>query len=134
MVLADLNNDGILDIVQAEDNGGHVDVMYGSANGSYTFSQFTQTRVNVAGAWQAAVIDTKNSGYPDILVDEEHSSSVGVLLNGMVSTTQFLNVALDGPAADSETLSANYSGDNANLSSTAPSITLSGSNATVRPS
>ena len=129
VVLADLNHDGILDIVQAEDNGGHVAVMYGSSNGNFTFSQFTQTTFNTAGAWQVAVIDTKNSGYPDILVDEEQGSSVGVLLNGTVSTTQFNNVALDGSAADSETLSANYSGDNANLLSTAPSITLPGSNA-----
>ena len=131
VVLADLNNDGILDIVQAEDNGGHVAVMYGSANGSYTFSQFTQTTVNTAGAWQVALIDTKNSGYPDLLVDEEQASSVGVLLNGMVSTTQFNNVALDGSAADSENLSASYSGDNANLPSTSPSIMLAGSNATI---
>jgi subtilase family serine protease len=131
VVLADLNNDGILDIVQAEDNGGHVAVMYGSASGSYSLSQFAQTTVNVAGAWQLALIDSKNSGYPDILVDEEHASSVGVLLNGMVSTAQLNNVALIGSAADSEILSANYSGDNASLASTAPSLMLSGSNATI---
>ena len=131
IVLADLNNDGILDIVQAEDNGGHVAVMYGSANGSYSFSQFTQTTINTAGAWAVALIDSKNSGYPDILVDEEGGSEVGVLLNGMVSTTQFNNVALVGSAADTETMSVNYSGDNANLPSSAPSLMLSGSNTTI---
>jgi hypothetical protein len=134
VILADLNHDGILDIVQAENNntaGARVAIMYGSANGDFSHSMSTQTIVPVNGALQVAAIDTKNSGYPDILVDEEFGNSVGVLLNGMVSTTTFANVALNGSAADTETLSANYSGDAANLPSTAPSIMLAGSNATI---
>jgi hypothetical protein len=131
VILADLNHDGILDIVQAENYGNQVAVMYGTETGDFSLSMSTQKIIPVNGAWQIALIDSKNTGFPDILVDEPEGNTVGVVLNGMVSTTTFLNVALDGSAADSETLSANYSGDNASLASVAPSITLAGSNATI---
>jgi hypothetical protein len=102
VILADLNHDGILDIVQAENYGNQVAVMYGTETGDFSKSMSTQKIIPVNGAWQIAMIDTKNTGFPDILVDEPEGNTVGVVFNGMVSTTQFLNVALDGSAADSE--------------------------------
>jgi hypothetical protein len=131
VILADLNHDGILDIIQGENYGNQVAIMYGTETGDFSKSMSTQKIIPVNGAWQIALIDTKNTGFPDILVDEPEGNAVGLVLDGMVSTTTFLNVALDGSAADSETLSANYSGDNASLASAAPFITLAGSNATM---
>jgi subtilase family serine protease len=132
VVLADINNDGNLDVVIANNHINQVSILYGTPSGSLSTTQFTPTLINTAtGPWQVAVADLNNDGFPDIVVNEAISKSVGVLLNGTVWSTSFLNVALDGAAAEKETLSANYSGDSANLPSSAVPLTLAGSNATI---
>ena len=132
LALADLNNDGNLDVVIANNHINQVSILYGTATGSFGLSQFTPTLINTAtGPWQVVVADLNNDGNPDILVDEAISNSVGVLLNGTVWSISILNVALKGSAAEQETLMAAYSGDNANMASTSAPLALAGSNATI---
>ncbi|HEX8811843.1 MAG TPA: Ig-like domain repeat protein, partial [Terracidiphilus sp.] len=130
VVIGDLNNDGNLDVVIANRNTNQVTVLYGKADG--TLQQFTPLQVNTAqGPYQVVLADLNNDGNPDILVNEPVSGHVGVLINGQTWTTTVLNVPLYGAQSEQETLTASYSGDSANMASTAAPLTLAGSNATA---
>src|SRR5271169_5512546 len=80
-VIADVNGDGIPDVVVASQNGssdGSVGVLIGKGNG-----QFQPTVSYDSGgveAWGLAVADVNGDGHPDILVTNVQSNSVGVLL------------------------------------------------------
>ncbi len=130
VVVADMNNDGNLDVVIADFHINQVSILYGKADG--TLQQFTPWLVNTAaGPYQVVLADLNNDGNPDILVDEPVAGSVGVLLNGMTWSTNILNVPLYGAVTEKETLTATYSGDGANLTSTTAPLTLFGSGAMI---
>jgi hypothetical protein len=80
-VVADVNGDGIPDVVVASQNGssdGSVGVLIGKGNG-----QFQPTVSYDSGgveAWGLAVADVNGDGKADILVTNVQSNSVGVLL------------------------------------------------------
>ena len=128
VTIADLNNDGNLDVIVADNNTSQISVLYGRGDGTIEAPTpyFASTG---AGPSQVVVADLNSDGTPDILVNETGASSVGVLLGGYVETTTFLNVPLEGATTESETLTATYSGDGANAASTSPALTLMGSGA-----
>ena len=130
VAIGDLNNDGYPDIVIANNHISQVSVLYGTSFGS--FQQYTPWLVNTAAApYQVVLGDLNSDGVPDILVNEPASSSVGVLINGWASTTNILNVPLNGATTEKETLTATYSGDSLNRTSTSAALTLAGSGDTI---
>ncbi|MBB5059559.1 hypothetical protein HDF16_004285 [Granulicella aggregans] len=130
VALADMNNDGDMDVVIANNHINQVSILYGKANGS--FQQYTPKLINTApGPFQVLVSDLNGDGTPDILVEEPTSGTIGAMLNGQTWTTTILNVLLYGAATEMETMTATYSGDSVNLASTSAPLTLPGSGSKV---
>jgi Pro-kumamolisin, activation domain/Bacterial Ig-like domain (group 3)/FG-GAP-like repeat len=130
VALADMNNDGDLDVAIANNHINQVSILYGKSNGS--FQQYTPKLINTApGPFQVVVADLNGDGTPDILVEEPTSGTVGAMLNGQTWTTTMLNVPLYGAATEMETMTATYSGDPANLTSTSAPLTLPGSGSKI---
>lgn len=80
-VIADVNGDGIPDVVVASQNGssdGSVGVLIGIGNGK--FQPTVSYDSGGVEAWGLAVADVNGDGNPDILVTNVQSNSVGVLL------------------------------------------------------
>jgi|HubBroStandDraft_5_1064220.scaffolds.fasta_scaffold22917_2 hypothetical protein len=80
-VVADVNGDGIPDVVAASQNGsghGSVGVLIGIGNGK--FQPTVSYDSGGVEAWGLAVADVNGDGNPDILVTNVQSNSVGVLL------------------------------------------------------
>jgi hypothetical protein len=133
VALGDVNNDGNLDIVVADNNFNQVSVIYG--NGTESLANFwATTLVNTSGApTQVITANLTGNSYAGILVNEPGSGTgtVGAMVFGSLWTTPFTNVAVYGGASEMETLSASYSGDSTNAGSTSAVLTLQGSNSAM---
>ncbi|WP_160164545.1 FG-GAP repeat domain-containing protein [Pedosphaera parvula] len=94
ITLADLNNDGILDIVTANGSGGDsISVLLGNGDGSFSFG----TNYSTKGYPICAVVgDFNNDGKPDIAATNPGENSIGLLFGngdgtfGTAITTQVL--------------------------------------------
>jgi len=79
IAVADVNGDGIPDLIEA--TGNTIGVMLGNGNGTFQATQTVSTGVNTAYA--IAVADMNGDGKPDLIVANERqypSGSVGILL------------------------------------------------------
>src|SRR5271170_3639957 len=85
VVVADLNNDGKLDIVTANFNSGTISVLLGNGNGTFK-TQVTYPVGN--GPDSVAVADFNGDGIPDLVVANEHSGTVSILLGNGNGTFQ----------------------------------------------
>jgi hypothetical protein len=78
LAVADVNGDGVPDLVTANDTGSSVSVLIGNGDGTF------QTHVDYAAGsyphW-VALADFNGDGAPDIAVTNEGANNVGVLLN-----------------------------------------------------
>jgi len=133
VALGDVNGDGNLDFVVADNNYNQVSVIYG--NGTETLANyFATTLINTSGApLQVITANLTGNGHAGILVNEPGSGTgtVGAMVFGSLWTTQFTNVAVYGGASETETISASYSGDSSNAASTSAALTLQGSNSAM---
>jgi hypothetical protein len=77
IAIADLNHDGIADVVLANSGAGTLTVFVGEGNGLFGSGQ----RFNAAGAWAMTVTDLDRDGRLDVAVADIVSSRVGVFLN-----------------------------------------------------
>jgi hypothetical protein len=133
VALGDVNGDGNLDIVVADNNYNQVSVIYGNGKQSLA-NYYATTLINTAGApTQVITGNLTGNGHAGILVNEPGSGTgtVGAMVYGSLWTAQFTNVAVYGGASEMETLSATYSGDSANTGSTSAVLTLAGSNSAI---
>ncbi len=98
LVLADLNGDGILDIVTTNLHLDSVSVLLGNGNGTF---QTQQTYATVAAPLSLATADINGDGKPDIVVANLDTDLVSVLLgngNGTFQAQQTF-VAANDPTA-----------------------------------
>ena len=75
--VADLNHDGVPDLVTTNHNANTVSILYGNGNGTF------QTKVDLAtgpGPFWVALGDFNGSGYGDLAVTNETNGTVSVLL------------------------------------------------------
>ena len=75
--LADLNNDGILDVVTSDKNSNQVSVFFGNLDGTFK----VRLSLNVGtGPIDAAIYDYNGDGYLDIATGDESSGGISVLI------------------------------------------------------
>jgi hypothetical protein len=75
---ADVNGDGILDLVYTNADYGSVGVLLGNGNGSFGLPSEYPAGGNTKGL---AVADVNGDGAPDVVIANNNSDSVAVLLN-----------------------------------------------------
>jgi hypothetical protein len=78
LAVADVNGDGVLDLVAGNDTDNNVSVLIG--NGDGTFKTHVDYPAGSFPHW-VALADFNGDGAPDIVVTNEGDSDVGVLLN-----------------------------------------------------
>jgi hypothetical protein len=125
VALADLNQDGRLDLVAATYAGGNgntngsVSIRRGTGTGSFLpASDASSQELSASGAWVVAVADLTGDGYPDVAVDRPYASSAplsvwagtaGGSLNATPITTALVPFAGGGQAFSLST--GDYDGD-----------------------
>jgi hypothetical protein len=116
---ADINGDGIPDLIVANYTDGTLNVAIGNADGTYTvlgpFPIGTKP-------YSAAAGDLNKDGTPDIVVANTFSNNTGVLFGGTQISVPYTGLAL--PAGN--TLNATYSPDGNSKygASTSPNVTV----------
>lgn len=82
VVVADMNNDGVPDVVTVSGSNGNVGILPGSATVRGTFGT---ARLYATGMPNGSILlrtgDLNKDGLPDVLVSSSTTASVGVLLN-----------------------------------------------------
>ena len=90
VVVADLNGDGIPDIVTANRQNSSVSVLLGNRDGSF---QTKETFPTGQGPFSVAIADLTGDGIPDIITGNYESATVSVLLgNGDGTFKPFFNL------------------------------------------
>jgi len=118
LTFADLNGDGIPDLVVANYTSGNVSLALGSAGGGYTVLGPFGVGTN---PYSAAVGDLNLDGTPDIVVSNCFSNNTGVLLSGTQISVPYGGLSF----APGNTLNAAYTPDGASKygPSTSPNVT-----------
>ena len=78
MALADVNHDGKLDLITANQNSNNVSVLLGNGNG--TFQAATTIGTGGTGPASVSVADVNGDGQPDIVAANYNSNTVSILL------------------------------------------------------
>lgn len=92
MKIADLNGDGVQDIVTADAGYGDVSVLLGKGDG--TFSALPDTDVG-PGASAVAVADLNGDGTPDLVVADLYAANIAILLgngDGTFGAPSFISI------------------------------------------
>jgi hypothetical protein len=104
---ADVNGDGILDLVYTNDDYGTVGILLGNGDGSFGLPNEYPAGSNAEGL---AVADVNGDGALDVVVASDNSDSVAVLLNanGSVEKPDFTATATAASATVKAGSSATY--------------------------
>lgn len=124
VVVADLNGDGIADLILGQFWFGPVSVLLGNGDGTFQKGQSVNASVPLSPGY-LAVADFDGDGVPDVAIpNQDLSGTVVVLLtqNTQTLTATLNNVAPSGPG--SHQVVATYPGDNNYRSSTSAATTL----------
>lgn len=105
--LADLNNDGILDLIS--NGSSNQKVLLG--NGDGTFGTATSYSTSSIGSSGAETADLNNDGYLDLVVNGRTNSEFGILLNNGDGTFQSMVTTTTSGTDIANVLSADLNGD-----------------------
>ena len=100
VVSADVNGDGIPDLIVANSAGNNVGVMLGNGNGTFQAERTFTTGAN-SDPYAVTVADVNGDGKPDIIVANYNSGNVGILLGNGNGTFQGEMISLVGSGPDS---------------------------------
>ena len=118
--VADVNGDGLPDLVLSDQAGHAIDVLPGNGDGTFQSPAIYPIGAAPAGL---ALADLNHDGRPDLAVASPAGNSVTILLNKASQTATLTNAFLPGSGAQS--VSAAYSGDANFASSSSNSLTVS---------
>jgi hypothetical protein len=124
VVVADLNGDGIADLILGQFWFGPVSVLLGNGDGTFQKGQSVNASVPLSPGY-LAVADFDGDGVPDVAIPNQDLSGTVVALltqNTQTLTATLNNVAPSGPG--SHQVVATYPGDNNYRSSTSAATTL----------
>lgn len=131
----DLNGDGNVDLVLAWDSSdtdvGRIGVFNGTSTGTFNTTPTTITTGKKPVFLTAA--DLNGNGTPDLVTANDQDNNLTVLLQSAwsMATASATNVSL--PGTGSQSVVAQYAGDNHYATSTSSAITLTGSGVGVTP-
>jgi hypothetical protein len=78
LAVADVNGDGLPDVVTANSTGGTATVLLGKGDGSF---EAPQAYASGTGPFSVAVADFNGDGLPDVVTTNVQSNNVSILLN-----------------------------------------------------
>ena len=124
LAIADLNGDGIPDIVASYYHPSQVGVLLGKGDG--TFEAVHEYNTGQSQGYEVTIADLNGDGTPDLISSDLHAS-ISVLLNVTQATAVLRDVAVPGTSKDVEEIVAKYIGDPKYAGSKSPPLKVKGS-------
>jgi len=125
LAVADVNGDGIPDLVLSDHSANAVDILTGNGDGTFQGPTSYPTGAAPLGL---ALADLNHDGRLDIAVANQTGSSATVLLNQVTQTATLSSAVV--PGSGKHTVSATYAGDANFASATSNSLQLTAALAT----